>query len=166
MNNFQSESKRTGDEYERVVWADLVNRGFLTIEENVYIDKTGCEVDFVAWTSDGPKEWVEAKGGQKGHKKRPGAKRTDNVKKAIANAALIKSEYPEIYYVVYFSARPNPGSYSDQMINTALKNKIVDEVRYVRDITYLIKAMVKDNAELLERLGSDYGPDGKPYWEN
>lgn len=143
--NFQSESKKTGDDYERVVWADLVNRGFLTIEENIYMPETGCEVDFIAWTSDGPKEWVEAKGGQKGFKKRPGAKRTDNVKKAIANASLIKAVYPKIYYVVYFSAKPKPGSYSDQMINTSLKYGIVDEVRYVRDITYLIKHMIKDD---------------------
>lgn len=162
--NFQSESKKTGDEYERVVWADLVNRGFLTIEEDVYMEGTGCEVDFVAWKSDGPKEWVEAKGGQKGKKKRPGAKRTDNVKKAIANAALIKAKYPHVYYVVYFSSEPKPGSYSDQMISTALDNKIVDEVRYLRDITYLIKAMMKDNEELLERLGSDYDENGIPYW--
>ena len=83
----------------------------------------------------------EAKGGQKGFKKRPGAKRTDNVKKAIANAALIKSKHPQIYYVIYFSSMPKSGSYSDEMINTALENKIVDEVRYERDVTYLFKQM-------------------------
>jgi Holliday junction resolvase-like predicted endonuclease len=138
--NFQSDSKRTGDEYEKVVMADLINRGFNTIDENVHIVGTGCEVDFVA-QSPIAIEYVEAKGGQRGPGKRPGAKRTDNVKKAIANAALIKSEHPEYYYVIYFSSKPKPKSYSEEMINTALKHNIVNEVRYVRDITYLIKQM-------------------------
>lgn len=137
--NFQAESKKTGDDYERIVWADLINRGFLDIEENVHIKGTGCEVDFVAKNDLGITEYIEAKGGQKGPGKRPGAKRTDNVKKAIANAALIKAEHPDYYYVVYFSSKPNPGSYSDEMINTALKHGLVNEVRYERDVTYLIK---------------------------
>jgi hypothetical protein len=74
---------------------------------------------------------VECKGGYNGPKKRPGAKRTDNVKKSIANAALIKAEQPDCYYVIYFSAKPKVGSYSEKMIDTALKHKIVDEVRYL-----------------------------------
>jgi hypothetical protein len=73
---------------------------------------------------------VEAKGGNPGEGKRPGAQRTDNVKKAIANGSLIKT-YNTIYYVVYFSAKPDPGSYSDKMINLALRHKIIDEVRYL-----------------------------------
>ena len=132
--NFQSDSKRSGDEYEAVVEADLVNRGF------------GCEVDFVVGRNGKIVEYVEAKGGQRGLKKRPGAKRTDNVKKAIANAALIKCEYPNVYYVIYFSSKPKHGSYSDEMINTALKHGIINEVRYERDITYLLKQMVLKDA--------------------
>lgn len=127
--NFQSESKKSGDEFEELVYADLVARGFDDIERNYYFSGTGCEVDFRA---HGEKlfEYVEAKGGNSGNGKRPGAKRTDNVKKAIANASLIKT-FNDIYYVVYFSDTPEPGSYSDQMINLALKYKIVDEVRYI-----------------------------------
>jgi hypothetical protein len=124
---FQSESKRSGDVFESVVKEDLKSRGFKTITENVLMPGTGCEVDFVADN----KEYVEAKGGKGGAGKRPGAKRTDNVKKAIANAALIKCIYPEIYYVVYFSAKPDPGSYSEQMISTALDFNLIDEVRYI-----------------------------------
>lgn len=149
--NFQAESKKTGDEYELVVESCLKTRGAEILKRNYHVPNTGCEVDFVV-NDNGRVEYIEAKGGQKGSKKRPGAKRTDNVKKAIANAALIKAEYPGIYYVVYFSAKPKPGSYSDEMINTALKNGIVDEVRYERDITYIIKQMIEDNHELLKRL--------------
>ena len=129
--NFQSESKKTGDAFEELVYADLVSRGYSDIQPNVYIDGAGCEIDFLA--SDHPLdkiEYVEAKGGLDGNGKRPGAKRTDNVKKAIANGSLIKALHPEVYYVVYFSSTPSEG-YSSQMIYTALKYKIIDEVRYI-----------------------------------
>jgi hypothetical protein len=43
--------------------------------------------------------------------------------------------------VIYFSSKPKPKSYSDEMIQTALKHGIVNEVRYERDITYIIRQM-------------------------
>ena len=127
--NFQSQSKKSGDEFEELVLNDLINRGFGPFDRSYHFEGIGCEVDFRAH-SPIRFEYVEAKGGNPGEFKRPGAKRTDNVKKAIANGALIKTSN-DIYYVVYFSSKPEPGSYSDQMINTALKHKIVDEVRYI-----------------------------------
>ena len=45
--NFQSDSKRSGDEYEAVVEADLLNRGFEIMAKDFHIEGTGCEVDFV-----------------------------------------------------------------------------------------------------------------------
>ena len=128
--NFQSESKKSGDDFESIVLQDLYNRGFVNIVKNVYMRGTGCEVDFVA---QGDRfEYIECKGGKEGEKKRPGAKRTDNVKKAIANGSLMKKVYESMYYVVYFSDTPEPGSYSDEMINIALRYKIIDEVRYLK----------------------------------
>lgn len=129
VHNFQSESKKSGDQFEEKVYNDLIARGFNIIQSSVYIPGTGCEIDFIADAT----EYVEAKGGNDGEKKRPGAKRTDNVKKAIANAVLIKSLMPEIYYVVYFSSEPNKDSYSDEMISLALNKKIIDEVRYIEN---------------------------------
>ena len=73
----------------------------------------------------------EAKGGNPGGKKRPGAQRTDNVKKAICNGALLKAVNPNARYVIYFSARPKEGNSSDEMIKTALSAGYVDEVRYI-----------------------------------
>lgn len=134
QSNFQSESKKSGDEFEAIVEADLHARGFAKIIKNFYIPLAGCEVDFLAETEDGQVEYVESKGGKSGEKKRPGAKRTDNVKKAIANGALIKARDPEITYIVYFSATPEPKSYSEEMIDTALAFKIIDEVRYLNPI--------------------------------
>ena len=126
---FQSESKRSGDAFEDLVFLDLQQRGFEDIDKNVYMVGTGCEVDFFA--KGNRCEYVECKGGLEGDKKRPGAKRTDNVKKAIANGAIMKTIYEYMYYVVYFSDTPEPGSYSDQMLKQALKYKIIDEVRYL-----------------------------------
>lgn len=127
--DFQAESKKSGDEFEERVHQDLLNRGFSTIDRNYVFDNVGCEVDFRAHSAT-RFEYVEAKGGKAGDGKRPGAQRTDNVKKAIANGSLIKTSNT-LYYVVYFSAEPEPGSYSDKMIKTALKHKIIDEVRYI-----------------------------------
>lgn len=132
--NFQAESKKSGDNFEKMVKEDLIGRGFVNIQENVYMHGTGCEVDFVADNI----EHVEAKGGEEGGIKRPGAQRTDNVKKAIANGALIKTINKNINYIVYFSAKPIVGSYSEEMINTAIKNNIIDEVRYL-DYNYIYK---------------------------
>jgi hypothetical protein len=126
--NFQSESKKSGDEFESIVYTDLISRGFTKIDKNYVFENIGCEVDFRAHGD--MFEYVECKGGKDGDGKRPGAKRTDNVKKAIANGALIKISNT-LRYVVYFSAKPEPGSYSDKMIQVALKNKIIDEVRYL-----------------------------------
>ena len=129
MENFQSQSKKSGDAFEELVYADLVSRGFGPIDRNYCFTDAGCEVDFRAHSKT-YFEYVEAKGGESGEGKRPGAQRTDNVKKAIANGALIKT-YNTLRYIVYFSAKPEPGSYSDNMIKVALKNKIIDEVRYI-----------------------------------
>jgi Holliday junction resolvase-like predicted endonuclease len=125
-------SKQIGDEFEMLVLKDLESRGFEFIVRNVHMKGTGCEVDFVAKNEH--LVWhVEAKGGKAGYKKRPGAKRTDNVKKSIANAALIKALYPDTYYVSYFSARPKIKSYSREMIDLAIDKKIIDRVVYLEE---------------------------------
>lgn len=130
QSNFQSQSKKSGDDFEATVLEDLKNRGFVDIEKNVYMVGTGCEVDFLA--KGARYEYVECKGGKVGDGKRPGAKRTDNVKKAIANGSIMKKIYETMYYVVYFSDTPEQGSYSEQMLNIALNHKIIDEVRYLK----------------------------------
>lgn len=146
--NFQAESKKSGDEFEAIVLSDLRYRGFSKIGKNIYIQGTGCEVDFLAEDENYVTEYVESKGGKSGDKKRPGAKRTDNVKKAIANAALLKASYPDIKYVVYFSARPNPGSYSEEMLDTAKKAGLIDSIRYLDSINNkTINDIKRENAE-------------------
>lgn len=130
MINFQSESKKSGDEFEDFVEQDLIDRNGMIVGKNYCVKEIGIELDYIA---DLPTrtEYVEAKGGRSGGKKRPGAQRTDNVKKAVCNGALLKFHNPNVYYVIYFSARPKQNSYSFNMIETALKAGYVDEVRYL-----------------------------------
>jgi hypothetical protein len=133
ITNFQAESKHSGDLFESQVLEDLGRFGQQDIRKNVVVKDVGCEVDF-AYDFRGTQVYVEAKGGLQGEGKRPGAKRTDNVKKAIANAALIKSRYPETQYIVYFSDLPKYGSSSHKMLKTAVRAGFIDSVRYLIDI--------------------------------
>lgn len=132
--NFQAESKKSGDHFEDIVLEDLRKSGYEDIQKHIVLKDLGIEVDFAYQTSY-CKVYVEAKGGERGEKKRPGAKRTDNVKKAIANGALIKATYPEIQYIVYFSDLPKFGSSSHKMMKSAVKAGFVDAFKYLIKMT-------------------------------
>lgn len=128
--NFQAESKKSGNHFEDMVFEDLERSGYTDIEKHIVLKDLGVEVDF-AYETRNAKVYVEAKGGEVGDKKRPGAKRTDNVKKAIANGALIKSAYPDIQYIVYFSDLPKHNSSSHKMMGNAIKAGFVDSFKYL-----------------------------------
>jgi hypothetical protein len=128
--NFQSESTASGDEFEKLVVKDLLSKGYTIVSTNTKIDGIGVNVDVIA-EKDGVVKYIEDKGGKPGKGKRPGAERTDNVKKAICNGALLKTKYPNACYVIYFSAKPKSGNSSEEMLNTAIKVGFVDEVRYL-----------------------------------
>ena len=128
--NFQAESKKSGDAFEDLVLADLKRSGVKDIQKNIVLGDLGIEVDF-AYDTDYGKTYVEAKGGEFGKGKRPGAKRTDSVKKAIANGALVKSAYPDANYIVYFSDLAKHGSASHKMIKNAIRAGYVDSFRYL-----------------------------------
>ena len=129
--NFQSESRRSGDLFEDLVESDLSRIGIVEPEKNITLQDVGVEVDFAYTDSVGRQFYIEAKGGESGNKKRPGARRTDNVKKAIANGALIKAAYPEAQFLVYFSELPKFGSSSHKMIKNAVRAGYIDGVRYL-----------------------------------
>jgi hypothetical protein len=129
--NFQAESKKSGDEFEEIVLEDLKRSGHEDVARHIILKDLGIEVDFSYKTVNNTTIYVEAKGGETGEKKRPGAKRTDNVKKAIANGALIKAFYPEIQYIVYFSDLPKYGSASHKMIKKAVAAGYVDAFKYL-----------------------------------
>jgi len=128
--NFQAESTASGDEFEKLVLEDLLEKGYTIISTNTRIPDIGINVDVIA-ERNGVIEYIEDKGGKPGKGKRPGAQRTDNVKKAICNGALLKTKYPNSCYVIYFSAQPKSGNSSEEMLNTAVESGFVDEIRYL-----------------------------------
>jgi hypothetical protein len=128
--NFQAESKKSGDDFEDMVLEDLKRSGHKDIKKHIVLKDLGVEVDFTYKTTYDT-VYIEAKGGERGDKKRPGAKRTDSVKKAIANGALIKAEYPQVKYIVYFSDLPKHGSSSHKMIKKAIAAGYVDAFKYL-----------------------------------
>jgi hypothetical protein len=129
--NFQAESTISGNKFEDIVLNDLKRMGFKNIQKRIVLEDLGIEADFGHMGYAGNQVYVEAKGGEAGYKKRPGARRTDSVKKAIANGALIKSQYPDAQFVVYFSELPKHGSFSHKMIKNAIIAGYVDAVRYL-----------------------------------
>ena len=136
--NFQSESSKSGNEFEVAVAEELTALYDLDEDEihKLTLPELGIELDYFLLTDEGI-ECGEAKGGRPGPKKRPGAERTDNVKKAIANGAILQHVIPDTRYVVYFSAPPKPGSASETMIMHALDAGYVSEVRYLNPYTCL-----------------------------
>jgi predicted AAA+ superfamily ATPase len=128
--NFQAESKKSGNDFEDMVLEDLKRSGHTNIKKHIILKDLGVEVDFTYKTTYDT-VYIEAKGGERGEKKRPGAKRTDSVKKAIANGALIKAEYPDVRYIVYFSDLPKHGSSSHKMIKKAIAAGYVDAFKYL-----------------------------------
>ena len=130
QSEFQSESTKSGKQFEEQVCAHLAGLHDIKLSEiecNVRLNSIGIELDYCI----PGKEAGECKGGKPGKKKRPGAERTDNVKKAIANGALFKTMFKRMKFIVYFSAKPKAGSASEAMTQTALANNLIDEVRYI-----------------------------------
>ncbi len=128
--NFQAESKQSGDAFENLVEETLLFDNFQIIKKNYKIDELGIEVDFFC-QKDGFNYYIEAKGGEKGPKKRPGAERTDNVKKALCNGALIKAKFPKSKYLIYFSAKPKQNSSSEKMLAAGMKYSFINKVIYL-----------------------------------
>ena len=166
--NFQSESTASGDEFERIVNEDLVSKGYTILETNVKISGIGVNVDYIA-EKDGVKEYGEDKGGKSGGKKRPGAQRTDNVKKAICNGALLKAKYPDAKYVIYFSAEPKEGNSSDEMIKTgeAAKRLGVDVVNGFTgsSIWHLIYAFPPMDEKMIDDGFEDFSKRWTPIFD-
>lgn len=131
ISNFQAQSTKSGNKFEDLVLADLKRMGFKKIQKRIVLEDLGIEADFGHTSFAGKQVYVEAKGGEAGYKKRPGARRTDSVKKAIANGALIKAEYPDAQFIIYFSELPKHGSFSHKMIKNAILAGYVDAVRYL-----------------------------------
>lgn len=141
MRTINSNCTQDGIDFENAVIAyEALTYGSQLVARNVPMPEIGIEVDMILKTPvmDGNgncvktiTKYVQTKGGRVGLSKKPGAKRTDSVKKGIADGALFKSAEPNEWFTLYFSDSPSNGSASEAMINAALDSGIVDEVKYI-----------------------------------
>src|SRR6478752_937437 len=92
------------------------------------LTEVGVEIDQEAVSPSGTTVWFEYKGSIQG--KRPGLIRTDTLKKAIANGALLRSLTDPAPYVVVTSHLPDAGS-GAAMLEAALR------LRYFSDVVCL-----------------------------
>ena len=81
------------------------------------LKSVGVELDQVGVTPAGAELWFEFKGSFRG--KRPGLRRTDTTKKAIANGALVQTMTDRKPFIVLTSHMPAGGA-ALAMLNTAL----------------------------------------------
>jgi hypothetical protein len=141
MKSLKATCTEIGLEYENVaITYEVSNNGSTVVARDLPIPDCGIEMDFVV---DVPlvdskgrhvktlRKYAQAKGGKPGKRKKPGAQRTDSVKKAIADGILLKTVNPDHWYTVYFSERPKNGSASEKMIQSAIDFGIIDEIFYV-----------------------------------
>lgn len=130
--DFQASSTLQGSAFE-----SLCNREFLVagceLRGRIVLKSIGVEVDQVVVLPDGRTIWAEYKGSVNGD--RPGLLRTDTMKKAIANGALI-ARCAE--YWVVTSHLPSSGA-SYAMMNQALKLRHVDKFVHIDAIQTVVR---------------------------
>ncbi|MEP6622847.1 MAG: hypothetical protein ABJC79_00240 [Acidimicrobiia bacterium] len=123
-SGFQASSGEQGRRFAEQCDAFLQGRGWL-LSGSLRIADVGVEIDAVATSPGGEVVWFEYKGSVQGN--RPGLRRTDTLKKAIANGALVRGLPGARPFVVITSHVPEAGS-GDAMLRTALAMGYLDGV--------------------------------------
>lgn len=107
MTSFQSSAGVQGRQFAQQCDLLLQQSGF-TLGRSVLLREVGVEIDREAVGPSGRTVWFEYKGSIQGV--RPGLMRTDTVKKAIANGALLRAVPEHPPYVVLTSHLPTSGA--------------------------------------------------------
>lgn len=115
-SGFQASAGEQGRRFAEQCNAFLHGRGW-EVAGSLRLGGVGVEIDAVATSPGGEVVWFEYKGSVQGT--RPGLRRTDTLKKAIANGALIRGVEGARPFVVITSHLPEGGS-GDAMLRTAL----------------------------------------------
>jgi hypothetical protein len=105
---FQSAASLQGRQFAEQCDLLLRNSGFELARCRVVVSQLGVEIDREAVSAGGRTIWFEYKGSVQGP--RPGLLRTDTLKKAIANGALLRSLPDRPPFVVLSSHLPVAGS--------------------------------------------------------
>jgi hypothetical protein len=124
MSDFQSAASIQGRQFADQCDLLLRNSGF-QLGPKVQIASIGIEIDREAVTASGRVIWFEYKGSVQGS--RPGLMRTDTLKKAIANGALLRAIEERPPFVVLTSHLPEAGS-GFAMLEQALRLGYLDDV--------------------------------------
>ena len=105
--SFQATASHQGRQFAEQCDVVLREHGF-ELRGSLRIAEIGVEIDRVGISRQGQHVWFEYKGSVRGN--RPGLRRTDTLKKAIANGALLPSLTDPAPYVVLTSHLPERGS--------------------------------------------------------
>ncbi|WP_421118032.1 hypothetical protein ACE2AJ_11555 [Aquihabitans daechungensis] len=125
--SFQASAGIQGRQFAEQCDTLLTHFGF-ELKGRRVLTEVGVEIDQEAVSPGGTTVWFEYKGSIQG--KRPGRIRTDTLKKAIANGALLRSLTDPAPYVVVTSHLPDAGS-GAAMLDAALR------LRYFADVVCL-----------------------------
>lgn len=129
MADFQSFGVAQGRQFEQMCDTLLESEGFTLLERERF-PAIGVDVDRAAWSPSGRTIWFEYKGSVRGS--RPGLIRTDTLKKAIANGALIHTMDEPCPYVVLASHVPARGA-GMAMLERALRAGYLTDVICIYD---------------------------------
>jgi hypothetical protein len=129
MSEFQSLAGQQGRQFSDQCDIVLRSEGY-ELQGALRLADVGVEIDRVAKTAQGRTVWFEYKGSFRGDT--PGLRRTDTLKKAIANGALIQAITDHPPYVVLTSHVPDRGS-GLAMLSTALRLGFMSDVICVND---------------------------------
>lgn len=124
MSDFQSAASIQGRQFAEQCDLLLKNSGF-QLGPKVLVGAVGIEVDREAVSPSGRVIWFEYKGSIQGH--RPGLMRTDTLKKAIANGALLAGVEDRPPFIVLTSHLPEAGS-GLAMLEVARRLGYLDDV--------------------------------------
>ena len=124
MTDFQASAVIQGRQFAEQC-SELLTHYEYVLHGRALIANAGVEVDCVATSPGGNAIWFEFKGSVQGA--RPGLLRTDTLKKAIANGALLAGEPMRCPFIVLTSHLPVVGA-AAAMRQPALRLKYLDDV--------------------------------------
>jgi hypothetical protein len=117
MTDFQSSAGVQGRQFAEQCDQLLRHYGY-ELGGRTMLPDVGVEIDRLARSPNGQMVWFEYKGSVQGT--RPGLLRTDTLKKAIANGALLAAQVDRRPYVVLTSHLPQTGA-GAAMLHAALR---------------------------------------------
>ena len=109
LQDRQAASSQQGSAFEETVCNLLRIEGWEIHDRNWREPTVDIEIDIVATDPDGKRWWIECKGSWESPS-RNGLRRTDTLKKAIANGALLRVVPDACPYMVITSHMPTSGA--------------------------------------------------------